>query len=90
MKLGMILVVCIATLLIGASFILSSYLSRELQVNALEMIKTNTRIFHNSISNEFQRVTRDAEHYSNVYINNYQNVANKPLRYMDSTELKRC
>jgi hypothetical protein len=33
-------------------------------------------------------VTRDAEHYSNVYINNYQNVANKPLRYMDSTELK--
>ena len=88
MKLGMILVVCIATLLIGASFILSSYLSRELQVNALEMIKTNTRIFHNSISNEFQRVTRDAEHYSNVYINNYQNVANKPLRYMDSTELK--
>ena len=52
------------------------------------MIKTNTRIFHNSISNEFQRVTRDAEHYSNVYINNYQNVANKPLRYMDSTELK--
>ena len=40
MKLGMILVVCIATLLIGASFILSSYLSRELQVNALEMIKT--------------------------------------------------
>ena len=88
MKLGMILVVCIATLLIGASFILSSYLSRQLQVNALEMIKTNTRIFHNSISNEFQRVTRDAEHYSNVYINNYQNVANKPLRYMDSTELK--
>ncbi|XTD39116.1 hypothetical protein AB4I99_05315 [Citrobacter murliniae] len=88
MKLGMILVVCIATLLIGASFILSSYLSKELQVNALEMIKTNTRIFHNSISNEFQRVTRDAEHYSNVYINNYQNVAGKPLRYMDAAELK--
>lgn len=57
MKLGMILVVCIATLLIGASFMLSNYLSSELQVNALEMIKTNTRIFHNSIANEFQRVT---------------------------------
>lgn len=87
-KLGIMLVLFIAILLIGASFLLSSYLSKQLESTSLEVLSSNTRIFHNNISTEFKRVMRDAERYTNVYINNYQNVASKPLRTMDAEELK--
>lgn len=88
MKLGAVLVICIAVLLIGATFLLSSYLSKALTNNALDMVSGNTRIFHNNIATEYKRVMRDSEHYSNVYINNYQNMASKPMRMMDAEELK--
>lgn len=88
MKLGLVLVFFISILLIGASFILSSYLSTQLQNNALESIAANTRIFHNDINTEYKRLMGDAERYSNIYINNYQNVSSKPLRTMDAEELK--
>lgn len=88
MKLGLMLVICIAVLLVGASFALSSYLSRQLEHNALEVIRSNTRIFHNNINTEYKRVMQDAERYSNIYINNYQNVSPKPLHSMDANELK--
>lgn len=88
MKLGIVLVLVIATLLITASFLLSSFLSDALENSSLEVIKSNTRIFHNTITTEYKRVMRDAERYSNVYINNYQNVAKKSLHEMDAEELK--
>jgi methyl-accepting chemotaxis protein len=88
MKLGLMLVACIAVLLIGASFLLSSYLAKQLQDNALEVLRSNTRIFHNNIVTEYKRVTRDAERYSNVYINNYQNMSPVPLRSLGTEELK--
>lgn len=88
MKLGTLLVLCIAALLIGASFLLSSYLSEALQANALEMLQANTRIFHNNINTEYKRIMKDAEHYSNIYINNYRNVSHKSLQEMNADELR--
>ncbi|RJT27508.1 Cache 3/Cache 2 fusion domain-containing protein [Buttiauxella izardii] len=88
MKLGLMLVTCIGVLLIGASFLLSSYLATQLQNNALEVLRSNTRIFHNNITTEYKRVTRDAERFSNVYINNYQNMSPVPLHSMDAEQLK--
>ena len=88
MKLGLMLVSCIAVLLVGASFLLSSYLATQLQDNALEVLRSNTRIFHNNITTEYKRVLRDAERYSNVYINNYQNMSPAPLRSLDENALK--
>lgn len=88
MKLGLMLVSCIAVLLVGASFLLSSYLSTQLQNNALEVLRSNTRIFHNNILTEYKRVTRDAERYSNVYINNYQNMSPAPMHSLDGEQLK--
>lgn len=88
MKLGLMLVACIGVLLVGASFLLSNYLSTQLESNALEVLRSNTRIFHNNILTEYKRVTRDAERYSNVYINNYQNMSSVPLHSMDAEPLK--
>ncbi|MFZ3389684.1 MULTISPECIES: methyl-accepting chemotaxis protein [Buttiauxella] len=88
MKLGLMLVSCIGILLVGASFLLSSYLATQLQDNALEVLRSNTRIFHNNITTEYKRVLRDAERYSNVYINNYQNMSPAPLHSLDENALK--
>ncbi|RPH27272.1 methyl-accepting chemotaxis protein [Buttiauxella warmboldiae] len=88
MKLGLMLISCIGVLLVSASFLLSSYLATQLQSNALEVLRSNTRIFHNNITTEYKRVMRDAERYSNVYINNYQNKSSQPLHSLDASALK--
>lgn len=88
LKQGILLAIFITILLTGTSFTLSLYLSKQLQNDALEVMTTNNRIFHNNISTEYKRVLRDAEHYCNVYINNYQNVTSVPLHTMEAEQLK--